>query len=115
MKMWYTHTIACNLFLFIRFIIYCTNWLLQDELRSISSGMGVNILKSIYVAFTAGIFVGLNVKKNTNKAILPHVVSTHFMLLLKVLELRCFSMPVNWKWPSLSGAVMTSVFTQITL
>lgn len=113
--MWYTHTIARNSVLFVWFITYCTNGLLQDELRSVSSGMELNILKSIYVAFTAGILVGLNVKKNTSKAILPHVLSTHCALLLKVLELRCFSIPVNWKWPPLSGAVMTSVFTQITL
>lgn len=88
--------------------------MITNELRSDSSGMVLNILKSIYVAFTAGIFVGLNMK-NTNKEILPYMVSTHFMLLLKVLELICFSIPVNWKWPSLSGPVMTSVFTQITL
>ena len=41
-------------------------------------------LLTVYVAFTAGVFLDLNLKYKTIKAILPYVASTQFILHVRV-------------------------------
>ena len=40
--------------------------------------------ESVYVAYTAGVFLDLNLKYKTIKAILPYVASTQFILPVRV-------------------------------
>ena len=47
-------------------------------------------LESVYVAFTAGVFLDLNLKYKTIKAIPPYVASTQFILPVKVLRVEIF-------------------------
>lgn len=67
-------------------------------------------LESFYVAFTAGVFLDLNLKYKTSKAMPPYVASTQFIRPVSVYELKYFLIPVNWNWASASGPAMISIF-----
>lgn len=66
-------------------------------------------LESFYVAFTAGVFLDLNLKYKTSKAMPPYVASTQFIRPVSVYELKYFLIPVNWNWASASGPAMISI------